>query len=348
MKKPTQLDIAQQAGVSRTTVSYVLNPKAEPNIPISQETRARVLQAAQELGYEPDSRAQSLRSGKTHTLGILVPDLENPHYWEIIQGAMQAAQIKGYELLVSSCNHDAQREEESIRSLFRHKIDGLVLLPSFIQLYPQIIEQITRQKLPVVLVGCRDVDIDCVGSNYGPSAKELMQYLHDQGHQSINLILGKENQTFGEDRLFHYFETLNSIGLGFDASRIIRTDASAQDAYLKAYTLLSTAHPPSAIVAANDYIAMSIIRAAADVGLRVPQDLSVASFDDIALASQFVPRLTTVRMEAESVGKTAITFLVNRLENPEQTRQKTRIEAQLIIRESTGRAPKAQKEGRVV
>ncbi len=346
MKQPTQSDVARKVGVSRATVSYVLSGNKDAAMLISAKTRTKVLKAVKELGYEPDARARSLRSGKTATLGLIVPDLHNPHHWQIVEGAMQRAQELGYEILFSSSSLEAEHEEKSIRALFRRSVDGLILLPNFIKLYPKLLAQITRQQLPVVLIGCREINIDCIASINTEVTKEAVRHLHQLGHKDISFLLGIENKTSGEDRLQPYFDSLSENERAACTKNIIRCEPSIEDAYKAAYSLLSKKTFPTAIVAVNDFFALGVLRAAKDLNIEVPKDLSLISFDDVLFANYSTPRLSTVRLEAKLVGSGAVDILLNRLKNKNHPTQKVRIPAKLIIRESTAMARTTTQKGR--
>ncbi|HHO54981.1 MAG TPA: LacI family transcriptional regulator [Trueperaceae bacterium] len=337
MKQPTQTDVAQAAGVSRATVSYVLNERYNSAMPISTKTKEKVLKAVQDLGYQPDARARSLRSGKTQTLGLIIPNLHNPHHWEIVEGAMQKAHQLGYEILFSSSDLESQKEENSIKALFRRSVDGIILLPTFIKLYPELLHQISELQLPVVMIGCRQIEIDCIGSIDTNATKNAVKHLEDLGHSKISFLLADENQTSGEDRLQPYFDSLAKDKKAILKNQIIRSKSTIEDAYQSSLKLLSRANRPTAIVAVNDYFALGVLRAAKDLNISIPNDLSLIGFDDVLLANYTTPRLTTVRLEAKAVGEGAVEILLNRLKNRTLAIQRKRIPAKLIIRESTAK-----------
>ncbi len=335
MKQATQTDVAQAAGVSRATVSYVLNERYNSAMPISTKTKEKVLKAVADLGYNPDARARSLRSGKTQTLGLIIPNLHNPHHWEIVEGVMQKAHKLGYEILFSSSDLESKKEENSIKALFRRSVDGIILLPSFIKLYPKLLQQISELQLPVVTIGCRDIGIDCIGSIDTEATNNAIKHLENLGHKKIGFLVTGENQTSGEDRLYPYFQSLTKNKRALISKQIVRVKSTIEDAYRKSLELLKKDNRPTAIITVNDYFAVGVLRAASDLNINIPEDLSIISFDDILLANFTSPRLTTVRLEAKAVGQGAVTILLNRLNNKNLAIQKERIPAKLIIREST-------------
>lgn len=338
MKRPSQADVARLAGVSRATVSYVLNQQENGKVPISKETRQRVLEAAATLGYEPDARAQSLRSGTTRTIGLLIPDLQNPHFWQIINGVNQQARSSGYELLLSSSDLDREREENSLKALARRRVDGLILLVAFTSLSEEKLEELAARRLPIVIIGCRDGGFDCIGSNYYDGARKVMAHLIALGHQRIAFVHGVANISAGQDRLLAYEQGLQEAGLPYEEGLTEHCGPSIEDGYNAAMRLLNRAPRPTAIIAINDLLALGVLRAANDMGLDVPRDLSVVGYDDSFMANYLCPRLTTVHTQAEAIGQGAVKLLLGRLQNPELPPQSVELPTRLIIRESTGRA----------
>ena len=339
MKRPIQADVARLAGVSRATVSYVLNQQNDGRVPISEETQQRVLEAAAELGYEPDARAQSLRSGSTRTIALLIPDSQNPHFWQIVHGVTQEARAAGYDLLLTSSDLDPEHEEHAVKSLARRRTDGLILLVAFTSLSQKQLNEMAASRLPIVMIGCRDKAFDCIGSNYYDSAEKVMRHLIDLGHQRIGFIHGVANFRLGQDRLRSYEKGLKDAGLPYNENLIEHCGPSIEDGYNAAMRLLSRHPRPTALIVVNDLLAMGVIRAARDLGIAIPQELSVVGYDDIPLANYQTPRLTTVHMNAEAIGQGAVKLLLQRLQDRDQPPQVVELPTRLIIRESTGPAP---------
>lgn len=342
MKRPTQIDVARLAGVSRATVSYVVNGLTEGPISITNETRRRVLKAIDELGYQPDAMAQSLRSGTTKTIGLLIPDMHNPHYWQIASGVEQEAQNEGYDLLLISASLDPDRELYSIRSLSRRRIDGLILLLTFAHNINDEIERLVQRRKPLVMMNAGMANIhgiDVVETSYYEGAVQLMDYLIASGHRRIGMIYGVAHDGMGLDRLTAYKVALQKAGLPGDDNLVEHCGTTLEEGYKATGRLLNRSPRPTAIVIINDLLAVGALRAAAERGLRVPEDISVASFDDIDLASYVNPPLTTVRMDAEELGRTSARLVFSRLVNPKLAPQDIHIASRLVIRSSTGPAP---------
>jgi len=344
MKRPTQVDVARLAGVSRATVSYVVNGLTDGQVPISEDTRQRVLEAVDELGYVPDARAQSLRSGDTNTIGLIIPDIRNPHFWEHAEGVEQEARTSGYHLLLSDIALNSKYADEIFKDLSRRRIDGLILMGSFIAQSEEAkntLILLRKRRVPIVEISDRNVDydVDYVMSDYRAATKEVMSYLLSLQHRRIGLIYGVASPVLAEDRMQPYQEGLREAGLPVDENLIARCGPTIEDGYQAAWQLLNLPDRPTALIAINDLLAIGALRAAGDLGLRIPADLSLIGFDDIHMAKYLVPRLTTVAKDSTRVGREAVKQLLARIANPDLPCQKLSLPPNLIIRESTGPAP---------
>jgi LacI family transcriptional regulator len=338
-KRPTQADVARLAGVSRATVSYVLNDQTHQRVPISAETRQRVLEAIAELGYEPDARAQSLRSGNTKTIGVTLPIYENPFFWQILSGISSEANAAGYNLLLSTNAMTAEQERSGLKELAQQRVDGIILLIGFKTLPEPILKQLRRSNRPVVEITSTTSEFDYVLQGYAEGTRALMAYLFELGHKRIGFVYGVHEATQGHDRLLTYRQVLEDAGLPVNAGLVQECGPSLEDGYQAAYHVLRRPDRPTALLVINDLLGMAVVRAAADLGLDIPGDLSVASFDDIPFTSYTVPRLTTVAGQPEQNGRDAVRLLLKRLEEPDRPREVIASQWQLIVRESTGPVP---------
>lgn len=341
MNRPTQVDVAKRAGVSRATVSYVLNGSTDGRVPISEETRHRVLDAIEELGYEPDARAQALRSGATKTIALIIPDLRNPHFCEYATGIEQEARASGYHVLLSSTTLNDEYAVDIFKDLARRRFDGLILVSAFILKSEEAqatLARVRKRGLPIVELS-DNYGVDCVAADYREATKEVMSYLFSLGHRRIGLIYGVGGHELAEDRRQPYQASLETAGIAFDADLIQECGPTIEDGYQAAKRLLELPSRPTAIISVNDLLAIGAMRAAADSGLQVPKDISLVSYDDIPMATYLVPRLTTVTKDALTLGRKAFEVLLARIQNPDLPRQQFYTSARLIIRESTGRAP---------
>src|SRR6266498_5048697 len=335
----TMTDVARHAGVSQTTVSFVLNSNGTPNIP--DETRQRVLDAIEELGYEPDARAQALRSGSTKTIALVIPDLRNPHFCEYATAIEEAARASGYHLLLFSTTLNDEYAVDIFKDLARRRFDGLILVSAFILESTEAqatLDQIRKRGLPVVELS-QNYGVDTVNADYRDATKEVMSYLFSLGHRRISMIYGVGGHELAEDRLQPYRASLQAAGIPFDADLVQECGPTIDDGYQAAKRLLELKDRPTAIITINDLLAMGALRAAADLKLHVPSDLSVVGYDNIPMADFLIPRLTTVTKDAYMLGTRAFELLLARIQNPDLPRQVVHHLPRLIIRESTGRAP---------
>ncbi|OUC08767.1 LacI family transcriptional regulator, partial [Litorilinea aerophila] len=259
MKRPTQADVARLAGVSRATVSYVLNNQTRGRVPISEETRRRVLDAIAELDYVPDARAQALRSGNTKTIGLIIPDIHNPHFWEMADGAEQAARAAGYDILLSSIRPEDEHAKDIFKNLARRRIDGLIMVPSF--LYDSAEAQKTlaallKRRLPVVGImsghGHVPHKIDRILADYRDATLELMARLLAWQHRRIGFVFGIAVPTLGNDRLVAYRESLEAAGLPADPKLIIQCGPTLEDGHQAARQLPELSTTPPALLAITD------------------------------------------------------------------------------------------------
>lgn len=345
MKRPTQVDVALKAGVSRAMVSYVVNGRAGDQVPIAEDTRLRILKAIEELGYEPDARAQALRSGDSKTIGLILPDIRNPHFWENADGVEQEARNAGYHMLLSSMDLNAEYGKDLFKSLSERRIDGLILMGSFIDYSDEArstLARLRKRQLPVVEI-CDEIyedhDLDCVVSDYRAVTSEAMSHLFSLGHKRIGFINGVAMPVLALDRLQSYQESFRNAGFPVQEDLIVNCGPGIEDGYQATLQLLSRSDRPTAIIAINDLLAMGVFRAASDLGFQIPMDLSVIGYDDIPAANYLTPRLTTASKDAIRMGREAIHLLLDRIKTPEQPSRIFEIQAKFILRDSTGPAP---------
>ncbi len=347
-KRPTQQDVARLAGVSRGTVSLVINGMADGRVPISEETRLRVMAAVEELGYEPDASARALRSGDTRTIGLVIPDIRNPHFWDNVAGVEQAARAAGYHLLFTSLDLMAGETTEAVyKDLLSQRVDGVILMGKYLERTVEankIVDQLRLRGLYMVEISDRyspDHHVDSAVSDYHDATLEILYYLLQMGHRRIGFIYGVAPGLMetGMDRLQPYQECLHMAGLPLDEDLIFYTGPTVEDGYQGMLHLLKMSSRPTAVLAINDLLAMGAVRAAADLGLSIPRDVSLVGFDDIFSCSYQVPRLTTVSKDAVNMGREAVRLLIERIRDPQQPLKHINFPARLIMRESTGPAP---------
>jgi LacI family transcriptional regulator len=245
MKRPSQFDVAKVAGVSRATVSFVLNGVTNGNVIISDETRKRVWEAIEELGYVPDARARALRSGDTKTLGLIIPDIRNPHFWETAEGVEQEARDAGYHMLLSNIALRYEYANEIFTDLLHRRIYGLIIMGSFTFASEEANAYLRRffeRHLPIVEI-CDHYsvhyEVDRVASDYASATKEAMSYLLGLDHRRIGMLYGVAVPELAMDRLQPYEEGLQAAGLPVEDELIARCGPTIEDGYQVTLKLLA-------------------------------------------------------------------------------------------------------------
>jgi LacI family repressor for deo operon, udp, cdd, tsx, nupC, and nupG len=325
-------DVARQAGVSHQTVSRVINGDAL----VTPATRARVESAIAELGYQPNAIARSLAAGRTHTLACLAPNLTDYTFARIIEGAETESRQHGF-FLISSSAPDENAFAALINELVpSRRIEGLMVINPYIDQRTQHLPK----NFPTVFIGGHPRQghaVDAITLDDHGAAQAAMHHLIELGHKRIAMITGPLVEDCTQDRITGYRNALQDAQLKIDPALIIEGDWSASSAYKAALRLLKIKQPPTAIFAQNDRMALGALRAARDLGLSVPGQLSVIGLDDMPLASYFDPPLTTMRQDMFAIGRTAARLLVRAVEQPQARHQQLRQPAELIIRQSTGK-----------
>lgn len=336
-KRVTMQQVAERAGVSRTTVSFVLNNT--PNVNISPETRERILQAANELNYARDFAATSLATGRSHTIALVMrQDLEelsvDAFLGGLINGISRAINIDGYHLLFYAMRLDAPKGAygELIRS---QRVDGLLLSGPVVN-DPELLE-LHESGVPIVVHGTPalnhffSVDIDNVAS-----ARAATEHLIVLGHRRIALITnGPLTYTASRDRYKGYCQALEAAGIALDDSLVAVGAFTDDSGYNAALQLLSLSPRPTAIFVASDVVALGAMRALKQHGLHIPNDLSIIGFDDIPLVKYLDPGLTTIRLPAVDLGFYAGQMLLKLIQGEPIQKKRIQLTSRLIIRDST-------------
>ncbi len=329
--RPTIKDVAAQVGVSRQTVSRVLNDKGE----VRPETRARVLAAIDELGYRPSAVARSMVRGHTCTLGCISPNLTDYTFANIIEGAQAEARRLGYFVLTGSAHTEAD-VPLLLDEMLHRQVDGLLVLnPRADERYRHFLPLLERGMAVVYLNNTpKGEAVSSVRCDDREGGYQATRYLIQQGHTSLVTILGPENEQCTFDRFEGFREGLAETGLANDPELIIRGDWSATSGYQATQRLLAAGRPFTAIFAQNDQMAVGAIRVLRESGFCVPDDVSVIGFDDIPLASYFDPPLTTLRQPMQESGRQAARLLVDTIQNPGHPPRQILLHARLVERAS--------------
>ncbi len=329
-------DVAKKAGVSASTVSHVVNRTRY----VSEQTRQRVLQAMEELDYQPNRLARSLRSRRTHTFGVILPNSANPFFAQVLLGVEAEAYDYGYNVILGNANDDPQRELDYLETLLSKQVDGVLLVST--GAYSEALDILTSRHTPVVMVdrtpgeSYDSFHIDTVYTDNRQGGILATEHILSWGHRRIGCITGPSLFTSSASRVIGYRTALEAAGLPVDPDLIISGDFQHESGYRAGHQLLKLPQPPSALFVCNDLMAVGALCAIHEAGFRVPADISVVGFDDIPLASFTVPRLTTIAQPAQRIGAVAVKLLIRRLQNREAPAQHELLPVRLIERDSCG------------
>ena len=331
----TMSDVAEQAGVSVTTVSHVINNTR----PVSEDLRGRVVLAMAALNYQPNRLARSLRQGRTHTLGMIVPDNANPYFAEVARGIEETAYRNQYSLILCNSEGDVDRERFYINVLLEKQVDGLILVAA-----GSSTSSIADIALPPMVVVDRDlpnIHADAVLTENAQGGRLATGHLLALGHRRIACITGASDVTSAAERATGYRQALVAAGVAVDESLVVKAAFDYASGYAAAKGLLTCPNPPTAIFACNDLMAVGAISAGIELGLRIPADLSIVGFDDVQLASFANPPLTTVAQPKREMGDLAVSLLLERMVNPAIPPRRRWLGTELVVRGSTS-MPSAQ------
>jgi DNA-binding LacI/PurR family transcriptional regulator len=300
-------DVAERAGVGIATVSRTLHGSSQ----VSPETAARVLKVVEELGYRPNTTAQSLVSGRSHMLGLVVSDITNPFFPELVKGFEDVALQNGYDVLVSSTNYEPARTALCVRRMIERKIDGVAIMTSEVD--PSLTDTLARRKVPLVFldVGTVGKGVSNVKVDYGEGIAQAVAHLSSLGHHRIAFISGPSLLASARERRDMFIARLQDPCSGPRREVLIEEGNHRVDGGLEAMQRLLERDPrPTAVIASNDLTAIGAMRAIRQEGLRVPEDISVVGFDDIQMAEFTEPPLTTVRLLRTEVARLACDALL--------------------------------------
>lgn len=329
-------EVAKRAGVSNATASRALNrvPTVHPRL------AKKVWRAASELGYYPNTLARGLVSGRTRILGLIVSDITNPFFPEIIQSFENAAVENSYEILLVSTQHDFERMETSVRRMFERRVEGVAVFTSGIE--EQLLCQFQFRNVPLVLVDAssslpRSVNLRI---DYRHGIRQAVQHLAALRHESIAFITGPLRLYSAVTRKNAFEDALREIGMHVDPQLVIDGDHTLEGGMRAFRALLEKRLRPTAVMCSNDISAIGVIREAYGRGIRVPEELSVIGFDDVHMAQFIVPPLTTVRISQGEMGRLAFEALLAELEReqPSENSKEYVLSTDLVLRASTALA----------
>jgi LacI family transcriptional regulator len=323
-------DVARRAGVAPITASRVLNNSGY----FSQEIKARVEAAAAELNYVPNLLARSLRSHRTHTLALVLSDVTNPFWTTVARGVEDAASQAGFTVFLCNTDENEQKQAEYLAVLLRKRVDGILLVP--VRSTPEPVRLIQKQNIQVVVMDRRvpGAHVDVVRGSSREGAQLLVRHLLDLGHRRIAILSGPAEVSTAHERVDGAKQALLDFGLTTDLLTILHHSYTADGGYLMARQVLDLQPRPTALFAGNNFIALGVLRALREAGLRVPDDLSLVAFDDLPPSWMTDPFLTVAVQPAYEMGRQATELLLQRISDPALSPQEIILPAELIIRQS--------------
>jgi LacI family transcriptional regulator len=325
-------DVAAHVGVSAMTVSRVLNKSTR----VAESTRQKIEDAIQALGYVPNTLARGLRAA-TRTLALIIPDVNNPFFTDIVHGAEEVAWQQGYTVFLGNTHSSAEREKHYLYKFLGHGIDGLLIAPSG-DVTKTALTDVQARGIPFVLVDAnvQGVRSDTVFGDNFLGAVQLTEHLISLGHKRIAYIGGRPDISTAQDRERGYKKTLMKHGLEVRSAYIHSTHFRRREGYDIAKSLANLATPPTAIFAANNDLAVGVVEAMRELKLRIPQDMALVCFEDVELASALNPFLTVMAQPAEAFGRIATMFLLERIAHPALPVRSSVLKPTLIVRASCG------------
>mgnify|MGYP003912594967 CR=1 FL=1 len=333
-RRVTRKDVAERAGVSVAGVSYVVNGGPRP---VTPETRAKVEQAIEELGYYPNELARGLRLQQSSTIGLITPSFTNPVYGEEAEGIQEVCLPNGYLMLFVYSGKDPDRERKLVHMFRAKQVDGVIIQP--VTSDPlETIEPLRQARIPVVLLQHNHPGVPCVVLTDVQGGQLATQHLLNLGHRRIGLIKGRlPSAARAEERLIGYRQALEAAGIEPDPALVIESDVTQDGGYQAMQQLLALPEPPTAVFCHNDVLALGAMHAIQVAGLSVPGDISVVGFDDTAGSAHLAPPLTTIRFSRREMGRQAATILFQAIEQDEDYEPHTvELPVELVVRASTG------------
>lgn len=333
MKRVTISDVASRSGVSKSTVSHVINQTRF----VEEQTRAKVLQAIQELNYRPSSIARSLVYRRTATAGLLISDVGNQFYHDVIRGVEEVALANGYSIFLCNTGYDLNLGMKFIHSLIDRLVDGVMFMSSNMNL--EMIEEVHKNSIQSVVLDWGSVDVMALTAtltiDFTQGIREAVAHLAQLGHRRVAFAGGPADLWTAQVRKRAFLEAAKTNQPPLEDIVLLEGDLRIEGGY-QAFEALNRLHPrPSAVIAANDLTALGISWAAHITGYELPRDLSVIGLDDIDLASRVTPRLTTIALPRYEIGRKAMESLLRLIRDPAAPKTHQKIDTRLIVREST-------------
>jgi DNA-binding LacI/PurR family transcriptional regulator len=324
--------VARLANVSIATVSRTINRVSTVNPKMAK----RVWEAIEKLDYFPNTQARALVSGRSRLLGLIVSEITNPFFPELIQGFEDIAVEHGYEILISSTNYDPARMALCIRRMLERRAEGVAVMTFGVE--KPLLEQLAERKVPLVFVdvGPERPGISLLRVDYHHGIRQGVQHLAALGHRDIAFVSGPNRLHSAQSRSVAFSKSLAECAIVADPAWIVEGDHTMEGGIDAMDRLLKSKHLPTAVMCSNDMTAIGVLHRLYRAGLRVPDDLSVIGFDDIHIAQVTIPPLTTIQMSCFELARAAVTALRAHVEEGGDPKRTYKINTNLVVRESTG------------
>lgn len=322
--------VAAKAGVSIATVSRTINGHSS----VSPETAENIWRAVRALGYYPNRQARTLVSGRSRTFGLIISDIANPFFPELVKSFEEAAISRQYEVMFANTGYDSHRLRSAVERMIERRVDGVAVMTS--EFDPSVIRELSQRGVAIVFldVGTVQRRISNILVDYETGMRQAIEHLYTLGHRRIGFISGPMRLKSAEMRRRAVESCLREYGMA-RSSRLIREANHRVDGGQKAMeSLLALKEPPTAVLGSNDLTAIGAMRAIYSARQRVPRDISLIGFDDIELCEFMQPQLTTVRLSREELGRTAFDALLRSAEG-DANGHELRVSTQLVLRETT-------------
>lgn len=330
MSHVTLKDIGKEVGVSATTVSRALNNKPD----ISYQVKQKIKEVAERLGYSPNALARSLKAKKTSSIGVLIADIADPFFAPIVKGIENTARQMGYSIILCDTGEEYEQEKLALQMMLEKRVDGLLITPCQTE-YGDILE-LERKKVPFVLLG-RHFDVvesDYVIADEIEGAFSATDYLIKKGHKKILFINGPNYISSAKERLVGYKRALQEHAVLFDKSLVKEGALKMEDGYRIMKEILFAGTKFTAVFAYCDFVVLGIMQALEEAKLKIPEDIAIVGYDDVAFARFLQVPLTTVHIPKYELGKEAMKLLREKIEGEIQETQNVVLETKLVIRKS--------------
>jgi LacI family transcriptional regulator len=335
-KRVTINDIAQHAGVSRSTVSLVLQEHSR----ISGETRERVQRSMHDLGYTYNRNAANLRRQTSQAIGLIINDICNPFFAELTSAIEETAEEAGYFVYLVESSEDTERQHQVLMSLIEHHVAGLIVCPAT-GTPPETFDKLYATGVPMCLAvrPYPDDRLDFAGPDNYAAAKLAASHLIEAGHRRIAFLGGEKNNPSRIDRLSGYFSALQGNGIEFDPTLVVESRPSRLSGIADVELVLKLSERPTAALCYNDFVGISVMHGLRRNGLEPGRDMALVGFDGMPEAELTFPPLSTVSLHPRSVGRNAASLLIARIIDPERRPQRSVEQPTLIVRESSSLRP---------